>query len=59
MSIKHLLKKYKRIQRKAIKIHQKIEFYYEKAYLHNDISVCKEIFNTLYGKVEYSYDTKE
>lgn len=50
MKIKRLLKRYEKIRKKASNLYEQITEAYEERYLSNDVKVCKQIMNSLYGK---------
>ena len=50
MKLKRLLKRYEKVRKKASKLYEKITEAYEEHYLSNDVMVCKQIMNSLYGK---------
>jgi len=50
MRLNKLLKKYRKMCKKASKVHGQILAVYEAKYLDNDIKTCKQILNTMYGQ---------
>ena len=56
MRLNKLLKKYRKLCKKASKVHEQILAVYEAKYLDGDRAICKSIINSIYAQEQHFGD---